>query len=81
MQVISKFLSSAVQKMVVDRTSLLGVYDVDMSFTLGTPPQADPNAPPSVFTAVREQLGLVLKSGTAPVEVTIVDRFERPTPD
>jgi uncharacterized protein (TIGR03435 family) len=81
LQVIAKFLSSAVQRMVVDRTGLPGTYDLDLSFTPDTAPQTDPDAPPSLFTAVREQLGLSLKSGTAPVEVTVVDRFERPTPD
>jgi hypothetical protein len=42
--------------MVVDRSGLPGTYDLDMSFTLDTAPQADPDAPPSPFTAVREQL-------------------------
>jgi uncharacterized protein (TIGR03435 family) len=77
-QQISKFLSSVVQKIVVDRTGLTGTYDLDLSFTREVVPDADPNSPPSIFTALKEQLGLQLKAENAPVEVTVVDRFDRP---
>jgi uncharacterized protein (TIGR03435 family) len=75
---IAKFLSSAVQRIVVDRTGLLGTYDLDLSFTREVVPDADPNSPPSIFTALKEQLGLQLKAENAPIEVTVVDRFDRP---
>lgn len=50
-------------------------------------PQADNLSPAvdrtgtSLFTAVREQLGLRLDASRAPVEVLVIDSIERPTPD
>jgi len=43
-------------------------------------PPADPNAP-SLSAALEEQLGLKLESSRGPVEVVVIDRLERPTPD
>jgi uncharacterized protein (TIGR03435 family) len=43
-------------------------------------PAADPNAP-SLSVALQEQLGLRLESARGPVEVVVIDRLERPTPD
>jgi uncharacterized protein (TIGR03435 family) len=38
-----------------------------------------PDASPSVFTAVQEQLGLKLESSRAEREVLVIDRLERPS--
>lgn len=43
------------------------------------PPSNDPNAPPGLFTAIQEQLGLKLESARAPAEVLVIDRVERPS--
>jgi uncharacterized protein (TIGR03435 family) len=43
-------------------------------------PPVDPNGP-SLFAALQEQLGLTLESTRAPLEVLVIDRVDRPTPD
>jgi uncharacterized protein (TIGR03435 family) len=46
----------------------------------GTPPPADDaDAPPDLFTAFQQELGLKLESTKAPVDVLVIDRVEKPT--
>jgi len=83
-------LGRLLERPVVDRTGLTGTFDVVLGFspegTLEVPvppgvqPRQDPNAT-SIFTALREQLGLRLDSGRGPVEVLVVDSVQRPTLD
>ena len=49
------------------------------SFGVRIPTSTDPNAPPVLFTAVQEQLGLKFDSVRAPVEVLVIDRVEKPS--
>jgi len=95
--VMAQFLAPSVNRVVVDRTGLTGSYDVDLTWTPdrlpprppGAPPdqpirvngaEIDPNGP-SIFTAIREQLGLKLESGRGPVQVLAIDHVEQPSPD
>jgi len=83
-------LGRLLERPVVDRTGLTGTFDVVLSFspegTLELPPppgpqpRVDQNAP-SIFTALREQLGLKLDSGRGAVEMLVVDSVQRPTVD
>jgi len=76
-------LSRTVQRVVQDQTGLTGRYDMDMTFTPERTSRVLPVDPDetSIFTALREQLGLKLESAHAPVEVVVIDRVERPTPN
>ena len=67
--------------MVVDRTGLTGRFDWDLQWTREA---LDASAPPtgmSLFTAVREQLGLRLDAQRGMVDVLVIERVEKPTPD
>ena len=93
-QFVAGPLSDLARRTVIDKTGLTGMYDFALKFapeTAGTagpfallqvpPPAAiDPDAP-NLFTAVQEQLGLKLESARGPVEVVVIDKFERPTLD
>ena len=44
------------------------------------PPQVDPaDAPPDIFTAFQQQLGLKLESTRAPVDILVIDRVSKPS--
>jgi uncharacterized protein (TIGR03435 family) len=82
--------TAVLDRPVVDRTGLTGRFDITLTWTpdesqfrnMGVrvpPPSQDPNAPPGLFTAIQEQLGLRLDRTNAPVEVVVIDRVERPS--
>jgi uncharacterized protein (TIGR03435 family) len=70
------FLSSTVERVVVDRTGLQGAFDVEIDWSSDTSSDK-----PSIFTAVEEQLGLKLNFERNPVDVVVIDHVERPTED
>jgi uncharacterized protein (TIGR03435 family) len=86
-------LAPRVGRPVVDQTGLAGTWDVTLTYAAETAQTAAgalaPDAPapasnsdaPSLATALQEQLGLRLVATTAPVDVLVVDRVARPTPD
>ncbi|HVO96575.1 MAG TPA: TIGR03435 family protein [Bryobacteraceae bacterium] len=45
----------------------------------GAPPGDNADAPPDLFTAFQQQLGLKLESTKAPVDVLVIDRVEKPS--
>jgi uncharacterized protein (TIGR03435 family) len=71
-----------IDRAMVDRTALTGKYDIRLEYT----PQiagieADASAPPLIFTAVQQQLGLKLEATKAPVDVLVIDHVEKPSPN
>lgn len=74
-------LGGATGNKVVDKTGLSGLFDFDLKFTLPWTPgrQLEPGDIPEVFTAVREQLGLELKSEPGSVDVLVIDDVQLPT--
>jgi uncharacterized protein (TIGR03435 family) len=76
-------LRAFLQRPVVDRTGMTGLYDFDLHFrplTTGPVP-SEADGLPDLQTAVQEQLGLKLEPGRGPVTFTVFDRIERPTPN
>lgn len=45
----------------------------------GSSPVSDPDAPPGVFAAIQEQLGLKLVATRGPTDRLVIDRVERPS--
>ena len=69
---------------IVDRSDLTGFYQITMRFDQAgarRPPEfvPPPDAAPSVFTAVQEQLGLKFVGATVERDTLVIDRLERPT--
>ena len=71
----------AVDRPVVDQTGLSGRFDLRLRWTPADSPagpQSD-DAPPDLFTAMQEQLGLRMVAKKAPVRVLVMDRAQKPT--
>jgi uncharacterized protein (TIGR03435 family) len=74
-----------------DKTGLQGTFEFALEWTPdAAAPARPPDAPPappidpngsSFVTALREQLGLKLEARTGSIELVVVDRAERPSPD
>lgn len=69
---------------VVDQTGVTGRFDYEVRFSIpagrvSASPVAAAPAGPSLFTALREQLGLKLEPVTAPIDVLVIDAVHQPT--
>jgi uncharacterized protein (TIGR03435 family) len=77
-------LTTRLERPVIDRTGLTGLFDVNLRFRpLGGPPTLAPDGTeePDLITALQDQLGLKVEPIRGPMQVTIFDRVERPAPD
>jgi uncharacterized protein (TIGR03435 family) len=75
--------SAILDRPVLDRTGLTGVYDFKLEWSAEeqSADRATSTNPagPSIFTAVQEQLGLKLESTKAPVEFFVIEQAAKPT--
>jgi len=82
-------LSRLLDRNVIDRTGLAGTYDLTLDYAReqavrivgpGAAP-AEPPGPegPTIFQALRSQLGLRLESAKGPVDFLVIERVERPS--
>jgi len=87
-------LPSAVGRTVIDKTGLQGLFELTLEWNpdpsvtrspeataAATAAAATPGERVTIFTALQEQLGVRLQAARAPLEVLVIDRLERPTPD
>jgi uncharacterized protein (TIGR03435 family) len=73
-------LSVVMHRPVIDQTGIKGTFDVHLQWSDDLTLQDNPpDAPPSIYVALRESLGLELKLGRGPAEVFVIDHIERPT--
>jgi uncharacterized protein (TIGR03435 family) len=93
MDALATSLTVMTKRVVVNKTGLTGRFDYTLVYTpddialAANPeraraefPNIDPNGP-TLRTALREQLGIDLRTERGPVDVVVVDRLERPTAD
>ena len=72
-------LGSGTGRVVVDKTGLKGNYDLTLRYVDRPEPNAPPDSPPEIFTALQEQLGLKLEPDRAPLKILVIDHIEKPT--
>lgn len=92
MPLFVRLLSQRLGHIVIDQTNLTGRFDFQAQWTpdvgetpfspsdIPLPAPAD-NTATSVFTAIKEQLGLKLESAKIPVDFFIIDHAEKPSPN
>jgi uncharacterized protein (TIGR03435 family) len=86
-------LSEELGRTVIDKTGFKDSFDFTLNFVpdmailgdIGVPPGNSAAPPsggssaPSIFEAMREQLGLGLRTARAPVEILVIDNVQTPS--
>jgi uncharacterized protein (TIGR03435 family) len=75
---LALILQFRVDRPVVDQTALKGRYDLKLQWTTDETRAPADDAPPGLFTAIQEQIGLKLEPAKAPADVLVIDQVERP---
>jgi uncharacterized protein (TIGR03435 family) len=82
--------ATVMDRPVVDHTGLTERYDFTLNWTPDDPPAGangknapppvdEANAPPGLYTAIQEQLGLKFEPTKAPASVLVIDEVEKPS--
>jgi uncharacterized protein (TIGR03435 family) len=82
--------SAVLDRPVVDQTALTGRFDFTLNWTpddsqfggMGAkipPPTDSAKAPPALYTAIQEQIGLRIDATRAPADVLVIDHVEKPS--
>lgn len=72
----------ALDRPAVDMTGLKGRYDFDLRWTTDDAvASARADAPPGLFTALQEQIGLRLEAVKAMADVLVIDSVQEPSPN
>jgi uncharacterized protein (TIGR03435 family) len=84
-KLVTTLSRSGLDRPVIDKTGLTAAFDLHLKWTADVPEgipgpgaAADPTGP-SIFTALKEQLGLKLESAKEPVEILVIDHVEGPS--
>jgi uncharacterized protein (TIGR03435 family) len=75
-EMLSRSFDNANWRPVLDRTNLTGQFNYFVRYDRSPAPDA---MGPSIFSALEKELGLRLQPTTAPMEVFVIDRAERPS--
>ena len=80
-----EYLSEETGRVVIDKTGFTDVFNFRLEFAsnvdAGVANVESPASALSIFSAVEEQLGMRLRSTTGPVDLLVIDRVERPSPN
>lgn len=74
MSYLASMLEKPAGRPVLDATGIGGSYDIKLEYA---PDMEDSSSLPSIFTALKETLGLELRAQHVPVQVLIIDRVDR----
>ena len=78
MDTLADILRGLAGRKVLNRTQLDGRYEFTLRAAFAGSTSASPDDPPTIFTALQEQLGLRLDSQRAPLDTLVIDHIERP---
>jgi uncharacterized protein (TIGR03435 family) len=76
-ETLARSIAKEAGRTVVDKTGLTGNYEFKLKYSPAGNSAADDR--PTIFIALREQLGLKLEPQQNPLDVLVIDRIERPT--
>jgi len=71
-------LRPQLNRTVVDRTGLIGGFDIELTYPTASEPGA-PNLLPALKPLLESQFGLTLRDAEGPVEILVIDSIDHPT--